>query len=134
MSSQLEFADELLARIRARAERYDERAFLFVLAALEFEQRRMPERRHISGWELSRACRDYALEQYGLLARSVLEHWGIRRTADFGAIVYALIDAGLLVRRDEDRPEDFEEVFTFSDTFEHGYPWAAWQEEAQEAR
>jgi uncharacterized repeat protein (TIGR04138 family) len=134
VSAQLEFADELLARIRARAGRYDERAFLFVLAALEFEQCRLPERRHVSGRELSRACRDYALEQYGLLARSVLEHWGIRRTADFGAVVYALIDAGLLVRRDEDRPEDFEDVFTFSDTFEHGYSWAAWQEEAQEAR
>lgn len=134
MSAQLEFADELLARIRARAGRYDERAFLFVLAALEFEQRRLPERRHISGSELSRACRDFALEQYGLLARSVLEHWGIRGTADIGTIVYRLIDAGLLVRRDEDRQEDFEDVFTFGDAFEHGYPWNAWREDEQEVR
>lgn len=134
MSTQLEFADELLARIRARAGRYDERAFLFVLAALEFEQRRLPERRHISGTELSRACRDFALEQYGLLARPVLEHWGIRRTADIGTIVYTLIDAGLLVRRDEDRQEDFEDVFTFGDAFEHGYRWNAWREDLQEVR
>jgi uncharacterized repeat protein (TIGR04138 family) len=132
VSAQLEFADEMLARIRARAGRYDERAFFFVLAALEFEQRRMPERRHVSGRELSRACRDFALEQYGLLSRSVLEHWGIRRTADIGTIVYTLIDAGLLVRRDEDRPEDFEDVFTFSDAFEHGYPWNVWREDLQE--
>ena len=132
MSGQLEFADDLVARIRAKAGRFDERAFLFVLAALEYEQGRLPERRHISGEELSRACRDYALEQYGLLARTVLEHWGIRRTADIGAIVYALIDAGLLVRRDNDREEDFHDVFTFGDAFDLGYPWRACREDLQE--
>jgi uncharacterized repeat protein (TIGR04138 family) len=132
VSGQLDFTDDLVARIRARAGRYDERAFLFVLAALEYEQSRLPERRHISGEELSRACRDFALAQYGLLARTVLEHWGIRRTADFGAIVYALIDAGLLIRREEDREEDFHDVFAFGDAFEHGYPWGAWREDLQE--
>lgn len=132
MSGQLDFTDDLVARIRSRAVGYDERAFLFVLAALEYEQSRLPERRHISGEELSHACRDYALAQYGLLARTVLEHWGIRRTADFGAIVYALIDAGLLVRRDDDREEDFHDVFTFGDAFEAGYPWNAWRGDLQE--
>jgi len=131
VSAQLEFADEVMARVRAHAGRYDERAFLFVLAALEFEQCRLPERRHITGAELSRACRDFAREQYGLLARSVLEHWGVRSTADFGAIVYALIEAGLLVRRDEDRVEDFHDVFTFSDAFDRGYPWDAWRESVE---
>ncbi len=132
MSGQLDFAHDVLERIRARAGRYDERAFLFVLAALEWQQTRLPERRHVTGEELSHACREYALEQYGLLARAVLEHWGIRRTADFGAIVYALIDAGLLVRREEDREEDFHDVFAFSDAFEHGYPWNAWREDLQQ--
>jgi uncharacterized repeat protein (TIGR04138 family) len=127
VSSQLAFADDLLARIRARAGRYDVRAFLFVLAALEYQQARLPARRHVSGDELSRACRDYALEEYGLLARTVLAHWGIGSTSDFGAIVYALIDAGLLVRQDGDRLEDFEGVFAFNDAFEHGYRWRAWQ-------
>jgi uncharacterized repeat protein (TIGR04138 family) len=131
VSSQLEFADDLLARIRARAERYDERAFLFVLSALEYQQARLPARRHVSGDELSRACRDYALEEYGLLARMVLEHWGIRSTSDFGAIVYALIDAGLLVRQEDDRQEDFDAVYAFHDAFERGYPWRAWQEDVR---
>jgi uncharacterized repeat protein (TIGR04138 family) len=131
VSGQLDFAHDVLARIRARAGRYDERAFLFVLAALEYQQARLPARRHISGEELSCACRDFALEQYGLLARTVLEHWGIRRTADIGAIVYALIDAGLLIRRDEDREEDFHDVYAFSDAFEHEYPWNAWREDLQ---
>lgn len=134
MSAQLEFADEVMARIRARQGPYDQRAFLFVLAALEFEQGRLPERRHVTGAELSRACRDFAREQYGLLARSVLEHWGIRSTGDFGAIVYALIDAGLLSRQDDDRVEDFHDVYAFSDAFDRGYPWDAWREDLQTVR
>jgi uncharacterized repeat protein (TIGR04138 family) len=132
VSGQLDFAHDVLERIRARAGRYDERAFLFVLAALEYHQARLPERRHISGEELSCACRDFALEQYGLLSRTVLEHWGVRRTADFGAIVYALIDAGLLVRREEDREEDFHDVYAFSDAFDGAYRWGAWREDLQE--
>ncbi len=121
--SQLEFADELLARIGPHAGRYHPRAFLFVLAALETMQQRLPERRHVSGEELSHACRELALEQYGLMARAVLEHWGIRATGDIGEIVYALIDAGLLIRRPEDNIEDFQEVYAFGTAFETQYRW-----------
>jgi len=122
--SQLEFADELLARISPRAGRFHPRAFFFVLAALERHQQSLPERRHVSGGELAHACRELALEQYGLLSRTVLEHWGIRTTADIGEIVYALIDAGLLIRQPEDRLEDFEGVYHFEHAFEHEYVWA----------
>lgn len=121
--SQLEFADELLARITPRAGRYHPRAFFFVLAALEHQQRRLPSRRHVSGSELAHACRDLALEQYGLLARTVLEFWGIETTAAIGEIVYALIDAGLLVRQPEDRLEDFAGVYEFEAAFQEGYAW-----------
>ena len=121
--SQLEFADELLARIGPRTGRFHPRGFLFVLAALEHRQRRLPERRHISGGELAHACRELALEQYGLLARTVLAHWGIATTADIGEIVYALIDAGLLIRQPEDRLEDFEDVYAFEHAFEKEYAW-----------
>jgi uncharacterized repeat protein (TIGR04138 family) len=122
--SQLEFADELMARIAPRAGRFHPRAFLFVLAALEHIQQRLPERRHVSGGELAHACRELALEQYGLLARTVLAHWGICSTGDFGEIVYALIDAGLLIRQPEDRLEDFEKVYEFS-VLEDQYPWGS---------
>jgi len=121
--SQLEFADELMARIAPRVGRFHPRAFLFVLAALEHIQQRLPERRHVSGEELARACRDLAIEQYGLLARTVLAHWGIGSTRDLGEIVYALIDAGLLVRQPDDKPEDFHGVYAFDAAFEEEYPW-----------
>ena len=51
--SELAFRDGIMDRIRLREPRFDERAYLFVLAALEFCQQRMEERRHISGRELA---------------------------------------------------------------------------------
>lgn len=126
--SQLDFADDVLARIREKAGPFDERAYLFVLAALEHLQTRLAERRHVSGDELALACRDFAMEQYGLLARHVLEFWGIKSTADFGTIVFTLIEVGLLRAQEEDRVEDFEGVFAFRDAFEIDYPWGAWKE------
>jgi uncharacterized repeat protein (TIGR04138 family) len=112
-----------MARISPRAGRFHPRAFFFVLAALEYRQQRLPERRHVTGEELAHACRELALEQYGLLARTVLRHWGIASTADIGEIVYALIDAGLLVRQPEDRLEDFADVYAFEAAFDGEYAW-----------
>jgi uncharacterized repeat protein (TIGR04138 family) len=116
----LEQAFEL---IRERDGRYQERGYLFVLAALEFAQGRLPARRHLSGGELAWACRDFALEQFGLLAQPVLEYWGVTTTDDLGRIVFMLIDVGLLARQDSDRLEDFERVYDFADVFRAGYRW-----------
>ena len=123
--SELVFRDGIMDRIRLRERRYDERAYLFVLAALEFCQQRLPERRHISGQELAEGCRDLALERFGVMSKLVLDHWGIRATADIGHIVFALVDLGMLLSQPGDSREDFENVFDFDRAFERDYPWCA---------
>ena len=120
---QLDFADEIVEAIRARDGRYHERAYLFVLGALEFCQERRPARGHISGEELAWACRDYAVDQFGLTARTVLTHWGVGDTRDFGRIVFTLIDLGLLQAQPQDRIDDFHAVYEFAEAFDD-YPWA----------
>jgi uncharacterized repeat protein (TIGR04138 family) len=115
--------EEAFSRIGERDGRYGERGYLFVLAALEFAQNRLPARRHLGGGELAWACRDFALEQFGLLAPAVLEYWGITSTEDFGRIVFLLIDVGLLARQPSDKPEDFERVYDFAEVFRAGYRW-----------
>jgi uncharacterized repeat protein (TIGR04138 family) len=114
-----------LAELRRRDGKYNERAYVFVLAALEFAQTKLPARRHLSGVELAWACRDFALEQFGMLAATVLTHWGITSTEDFGQIVFMLIDVGLLARQPNDRLEDFERVYDFAEVFKGGasYRW-----------
>jgi uncharacterized repeat protein (TIGR04138 family) len=63
------------------------------------------------------------LERFGPLARTVLEHWGIHSTEDLGEIVFALVEAGILVAESHDRPQDFRGLFDFEEAFERGYPW-----------
>ena len=81
-------------QIRLREPRFHEHAYLFILSALEFSQSRLPERRHITGRELAEACRDLALDRYGVMARLVLDHWGVRSTSDIGDVVFTLVGHG----------------------------------------
>ena len=120
-----EFAtlEQAFAQILERDGRYQERGYLFVLAALEFAQGRLPARRHLGGAELAWACRDFALEQFGMLAPAVLEYWGVTSTEDLGRIVFMLIDVGLLARQESDRLEDFDQVYAFADVFRTGHRW-----------
>jgi len=115
--------EEAFDKIGQKETRYHERGLLFVLAALEFAQTRLPARRHLNGGELAWACRDFALEQFGLLAPTVLEHWGIKSTEDLGRIVFLLIDVGLLAQQPSDRIEDFDRVYDFAEVFTAGYRW-----------
>lgn len=119
----LRFASDVMAKLRQRGDTYDERAYLFVLASIEFLQGRLPERRHVSGAEVTLACRDFAQEQFGLMARAVLECWGVRGTEDFGKIVYSLVEVGVLVTQPGDKVEDFQGVYAFEQAFDESYVW-----------
>ena len=125
MNESMVFADEVLDRLRERHPRFHETAYLFVLSALHHVLERLPEPRHITGRELAEGARDLALQRFGPMARTVLEHWGIEETADLGAIVFALVECGILIKQDEDEPGDFERLFDFAETFEQDYPWGA---------
>lgn len=73
--------------------------------------------RHVTGQELCVGLRDYAVNEFGPLARTVLHDWGIRQTRDFGKIVFTMIEAGLLRKTDEDSIDDFVDVFNFDEAF-----------------
>jgi len=51
----------------------------------------------------------------------VLEQWGVSRTENVGEIVYLLVEHGLLFREEEDRKEDFEDIYDFRDAFDDSY-------------
>ena len=120
---ELAFRDGIMDQIRLREPRFHEHAYLFILSALEFSQSRLTERRHITGRELAEACRDLALDRYGVMARLVLDHWGVRSTADLGDVVFTLVDLGLLISQPTDSRLDFADVFGFDQAFERDYPW-----------
>jgi uncharacterized repeat protein (TIGR04138 family) len=114
--------DAVLERLRERNPRFQEMAYVFVLSALHYVLQRLNETRHITGRELAEGVRDLAREQFGPMARTVLEHWGIRETGDVGDVVFALVDSGILIKQDEDTRADFEGVYDFDDAFQTRYP------------
>jgi uncharacterized repeat protein (TIGR04138 family) len=77
--------------------------------------------RHISGRELCWGLRDYALERWGLLARTVLESWRVKGTHDFGRIVFGFIDFDLMRKQPEDEVDDFREVYSFVEAFDEPF-------------
>ncbi|MCC7204781.1 MAG: hypothetical protein IT441_06850 [Phycisphaeraceae bacterium] len=117
----------------ARSTRYPLEAFLFVQKGLDHTVRKLhgelnadndtddapePKSRHITGPQLCLGLRDHALEEYGLLAKTVLRSWHITRSEDFGNIVFAMVDAGFMQKTDEDSIEDFIDVMDFNQAFE----------------
>ncbi len=120
---ELQFADDVLTKIRARGGHYHERAYLFVLAGIEYLQTKLPVRRHVSGNELAHVCREFAMEQFGLMAPDVWASWGLTKTQDIGRIVYTLVEIGLLITQPGDREEDFADAYDFTEAFRDGYVW-----------
>jgi len=87
--------------------------------------------RHLTGQELCEAIRQYAVEEYGYLAKSVLNGWGVHTTRDFGNIVFNLIEIKRMKKTREDRLEDFDNVYDFDTAFRksfHFRPGSAEQE------
>jgi uncharacterized repeat protein (TIGR04138 family) len=116
---------EIVDQIRKEDPRYDKRAYLFMRCGLDHtvkeirkkDQDRVKRTQHVSGPELLDGLRNYALEQYGPMAKLVLNEWGIRRCSDFGDIVFNLIDYNIFSKTDEDKREDFSDIYDFDDAF-----------------
>ena len=74
-----------------------------------------PPERHVTGQELCESIRLYALDQFGYMAKCVLNSWGVRSTSDFGTIVFNMIEIGQMRKTENDRREDFDDVFDFDE-------------------
>ena len=81
------------------------------------EEEEAATQRHVTGQELCEAIRQFALEQYGYMAKLVLGNWGMHATRDFGEIVFNLIRIGRMKKTPQDRREDFDDVFDFEQAF-----------------
>jgi len=121
----LQFADEVLDRLQERNPRFHAHSYIFVLQALHRVIHSLETPRHVSGRELAGGVRELALERFGPIARTVLQHWGIHDTDDVGRVVFAMVEQGILIKQEEDQLEDFTNVFDFEEAFDLNYPWDA---------
>lgn len=76
---------------------------------------------HVTGRELCLGIRDLLWRQYGMMSLAIVRSWGLRTSADIGAIVFHMVDSGDLDATKADSPADFQDVLTFDDTLRSGY-------------
>ena len=114
--------DEALDQILAADNRFHRDAYLFMREALDFTQKivgreNLGKVRHVTGQELLDGLRQYALQQFGPMAATVFEEWGIRNCQNFGEIVFNMVEIGLLARTEKDTRDDFQNGYDFTDEF-----------------
>jgi len=118
--------DEVVETICAKDPRYPRAAYLFVREALDFTQNLIKKEsqgqfRHVTGQELLGGVREYALQQFGPMAITVFEEWGIRQCQDFGEIVFNMVESGVLAKTDTDTRDDFRNGYEFTEAFRKPY-------------
>jgi len=110
--------EESVSSIIRRDGRYDGHAYFFLKDSLDFTLKRVMEEtggkgRHVSGKELLEGFRDLALEQFGPMASTLMDEWGVKESRDVGNMVFLLIEEQVFGRQESDKPEDFDNVFDF---------------------
>jgi uncharacterized repeat protein (TIGR04138 family) len=139
---QINFNDGVM-KILEKDSRYAREAYEFLREALEFTQKALnrssktklremrsaaqllaqpeqlgkSEENHISGQELLNGIREYALAMFGPMTLSVFDQWGLRNCADFGNMVFLMVENGLLRKTEKDSPEDFRSGYDFEQAF-----------------
>ena len=128
-----------IAQLLEEDRRYTFEAYVFLFEALNFAQNVLQmggesptepiaeneespgQQRHVTGQELCEAIRRYALEQYGYMAKTVLNSWGIHGTSDFGEIVFNLIRIGQMRKTPSDTQVDFDNIYDFDVAFKQQF-------------
>jgi uncharacterized repeat protein (TIGR04138 family) len=110
--------EESVVSILRREGRYDGQAYFFLKESLDFTLKRIMEEtggkgRHVSGKELLEGFRDHALEQFGPMAATLMDEWGIKEGRDVGNMVFQMIEEQIFGKQESDKPEDFDGVFDF---------------------
>jgi uncharacterized repeat protein (TIGR04138 family) len=114
--------EEAFEKIRAKDSRYHRDAYLFVKESLDYTQKQVCKEnkgkpRHVSGQELLEGIRELALSQFGPMAITVLDEWGIHSCSDFGDIVFNMIEIEMLAKTDKDSRSDFDGIYDFHEAF-----------------
>jgi uncharacterized repeat protein (TIGR04138 family) len=113
--------EQSVVSILKRDKRFDPHAYFFLKDVLDFTLKRIAETnggqaRHVSGPELLAGYRDFSLEQFGPMASTLMNEWGVRKCQDVGDMVFHLIEEQVFGKQESDRPEDFSEAFDFQES------------------
>ena len=115
--------NEILDQILDKDDRYHRDAYFFIREGLDYTQHKLAKESnssepcHISGQELTNGLRQYAIDNYGPMSKTLLNEWGVYSTEDFGEIVFNLVENNLLAKTENDSRADFANGFDFNEAF-----------------
>ena len=101
--------------------RYKSDAYEFLMEALAYSQKKFKKPKLVSGEELLEGIKQLLMHKFGPFTLLVLQHWGIKRTEDFGNIVYNLVQNRVLSKDREDNINSFQNGYDFNEVFDRGY-------------
>ena len=115
--------DQAITKLREQDSKYAPAAYHFIRRALDHSLRKLKREdadrpAHVTGKELLEGFRDLALTEFGPLTKTVLEDWGITKCAEVGEIVFQLVGLGVLGKNENDKIDDFGELWTFAEAFD----------------
>jgi uncharacterized repeat protein (TIGR04138 family) len=113
---------EALEKIFANDSRYHREAYIFLRDALEATLKRRKKARkdasgHVAASELLDGFRLHGLQEFGPMAITVFDYWGVHSSEDIGNMVFNLVQVGIFGKTDEDTPEAFREGYDFAEAF-----------------
>ena len=124
LEEETSFYDQIDA-ISDQDAKFKREAYFFIYSALDHTVRKLKRdheatavSRHVTGQELCRGIAEYGRDQFGPMVQSVFDYWGITETVHFGEIVFSLVRNGLMSKTEEDRLEDFTDVYDFAERFD----------------
>lgn len=121
----IDFEGEL-SKILEKDPRFNREAYIFLRQALDFCHKTLfkslrghekkPEN-HVTVSQLLDGIRQYALQEYGPMAMTVLNAWGVESCAHFGDIVFNMVEYRLLSVTEKDTREEFAKGYDFYEAF-----------------
>jgi uncharacterized repeat protein (TIGR04138 family) len=114
--------EHAIEAIVTRDPRFHPAAYIFLKEALDHTLKKVMESnqgraRHVSGAELLLGFRELALQQFGPMASTLLNEWGLHTCSDVGDMVFLLIEEQVFGKQDSDTKEDFADVYSFDQAF-----------------
>ena len=108
---------ETAQRLSRKHSNYPPLAFLYLLRSLRDMLSQKKEAEHVTGREICLTLRDNLQRDFAFLAPDVACSMGIWETADFGKMVYAMVEEGLFSTSDQDSLADFINVYLIPEAF-----------------
>ena len=113
--------ETIVENIYEKDVRYREGAYIFVMEALAYTQKKFKRTKHVKGEEMLQGMKELLLHKFGPMTITVLEYWGIKNTEDFGNIVFNLVENRVLSKTEDDSIEEFRDGYDFEEVFDSGY-------------